>query len=181
MKRPGFLTYLFGNPLSAFALLLAMIYFVHEWWSAAGSGGLAFIAFLAAGYAMGASDKLQKYQQWKHEWDAMESKRSGQNLARFYPALRMVVGMAVWCFFAYLALAQSAQPGVQLGADIFWLVTAVIVGAGIFRWIRRQRNARPGVARDVPATQCLSVPRQSPTPAEAFAVLPSYCAALLAK
>jgi hypothetical protein len=181
MKRPGFLTYLFGNPLSAFALLLAMIYFVYEWWSAAGSGGLAFIAFLAAGYAMGASDKLQKYQQWKREWDAMEGKRARQSLAHFYPALRIIVGLAVWCFFAYLALAQTAQPGMQLGADLFWLATLVIIGAGVFWWLWRRRGSRPAAVRDVPVTQCLPLPGQSTTPTPVFDALPKYCLQVIQK
>jgi hypothetical protein len=175
MKRPGFLTYLFGNPASALALLLAAVYFIYEWWSASGSPAVAFIAFLAAGYAMGASDKLQKYQSWKREWDAMEGKRPAQSFARFYPALRITVGLAVWCFFAYLALAQDAQPGAQLGPDLFWLATAVIIGTGVFRWFRRRRGARPAATRDVPVTICIPVPHQSPTSAQAFAALPEYC------
>jgi hypothetical protein len=175
VRQPNLPTRLFGNPASAIALLVAAGFCIYEWWSGQGSGGLALIAFLAAGYAMAASERLEKYKQWKREWEAMEGNRPAPTAARPLTALRAVLALAVWCFFAFLALSQANQPDAQLGVGLFWLATAVIVVAGIASLFRKRRNTRTRVVTDIPVTLCVPIPRNSPSAAQAFAALPQYC------
>jgi CHASE2 domain-containing sensor protein len=176
MKRPSIPVRLFGNPLSAIALLLAACYFIYEWWTGQGSPAAAFIAFFAAGYGMSASERLQKYYDWKREWEAMEGKRPGRNAARYFPALRAVTALAVWGFFAYIVITQGDQPEMRVGAALFWLATLVVFGAGVVTLIQRwRRRVRPRIMRDVPVTLCVPIPHRSPASTQAMAALPEYC------
>jgi hypothetical protein len=174
MKRPGPLVWLFGNPLTVIALVIAAMYFIYQWWSNQGSPVAALIAFLVAGYSAGASDQILKYQQWKREWDAMEGRASGPGIARFYPALRIVFGLSVWCVFAFFALQPSNDPAMHVASGLFWIATLIMIGGGIVRQFRRRKPAKQTV-RDVPVTLCVPVSRNSPTVAQAFAALPDYC------
>ena len=178
MKRPGPHIYLFGNPVSTFLLAIAAIILGYEWWIGAASPVAAIVAVIAAAFASKANERLEAYNAWKREWQAMsgEAPTAGRLLIP-YRALRIVLGLAVWSLFAYVALDPGPRQDVQIAAALFWLATALLIAGGIYRLIKRSRS-RPKSARDVPVTICLPVPRQSPAVAHTFMVLPGYCRAL---
>lgn len=66
------MVYLFGNPLSVIGLLGVLVFFAYAWWRGGVSLWAPFLTLLAFSYAMGASDKLAKYNRWKREWKALK-------------------------------------------------------------------------------------------------------------
>lgn len=181
MKRPSVITYLFGNLVSVLALAGAAIYFIYQWWTNHGSATAAVVALLVASYATSNSERLQKYYQWKREWDAMEGRAPGAGFARLYahPAFRLLIGGPIWCAFAYFAIQPAKDPAMQVAAGLFWFATLIMIVGWIAILLRRRKSRRPKF-RDVPVTLCVSVPRQSPALAQAFAALPAYCHPLFA-
>jgi hypothetical protein len=177
MKRPAPYIYLVGNPLSMSVIALLAIYLAYEWWIGVGSPVAAIVAFALAASAFKANDRLEHYQEWKREWQAMngETPTAGRLLV---PArtVRLVLGGGAWCVMAFFSLNPGDQPELQIASVIFWILTLVLVANAIYRWCRQRRGARP--TRDEPVTICLSVPRQSPALRQAYAELPDYCVTL---
>jgi hypothetical protein len=182
MKRPSGFTYVVGNPVSVIALALGAAYLAYQWWNG-GSPAIALAAFIAAAYAMGANSRLQKYNDWKREWEAMEGKRPSQRTARRVlnsVAVRVAIGLPLWCAFAYLALTSGNDPTMRAARALFLLATLVMAVGFAYRLMRRRRP-RANASRDVPVTLCVAPPRQSPDLAQAYAALPVYCRAILRK
>ncbi len=180
MRRPSGFTYVIGNPLSVIALALGAAYFAYQWWSG-GSPAIALAAFLAAAYAAGASGRLQKYNDWKREWDAMGGKRPAERTARRVwnsVAVRVVIGLPLWCVFAYLALTGGNATEMRVARALFWLATLVML-IGLTYRLARRRKSRAIASRDVAVTLCVPPPRQSPDLNQAYASLPTYCRTLL--
>jgi hypothetical protein len=179
MKRPGALTYVLGNPLAVIVLCSAGGYFVYEWWTAHGSGALALVVFVVAGYGVNASEQLSKYRQWQREWNAMEGRPPASFASsRSARTARLVVALVLWAGWGYFAITQSHDPGMQVPAVLFWLLTIVVAVAGVVRFLR-SRKQPPMRATDLPVGLCLQVPGRSPAVGEAMAALPRYCSALL--
>jgi hypothetical protein len=182
MRRPGALVFLFGNPLSAFALLCAACYCGYAWWTGQMQTLPALVVVLAACYAFRASDQYQSYRDWKREWEAMEGHVPSQRLARIFRRggpLHIFAAVCAWSVGAVLILAKQDQPFWQIPAASFWLATALMVVVAIYRAIRRSRARRAPKIQDVPVTVCLSVPRWSPEAKRAFGDLPEYCKSIL--
>jgi hypothetical protein len=180
MKRPAAVSYVFGNPVSIIVLATATAYFTYQWWSNAGSGALALTLFLATSYAFGASDRLQKYNQWKREWDAMEGRAPSITFSRLYahPVVRVLIGIALWCGGIYLIANAGNGPLGQFSAGLFGLATFAVIITGVVRLFRRSKPHKP-IVRDMSVMICVSMPNQSPTLDQARASLPKYCLKVL--
>jgi hypothetical protein len=180
MKRPSYIAYLFGNPLSMIALLIAAGYFVYEWWRGQGSPAVALVAFVAAGYSVTTSERIQKYNQWQREWRAMAGEPPEGGFSRLLARIpfRLVLGLSAWAVWGYFVATMGGEPGMQIPVALFWLVTLVMAVGGIYQLFRRVRPRRRA-SQDVPVTLCVGMPSQSPTPAQASAMLPTYCRALV--
>jgi uncharacterized membrane protein YedE/YeeE len=168
---------LFGNPLSLLVAAGGAIYFAYQWWTGRTSLTVVVIAVLAAGYAMGAGERLQKYHEWKREWEAMEGKAPGHRyrwLRTPMRGLHIVLGLGAWAGTAYFLLTHADQPRMALPAGLFGIATLVMIFAAVYRLVQRWR-ARPKPYREVPVTLCVRLPRRSPTVAEALDALPEHC------
>jgi hypothetical protein len=182
MRRPGPLVFLFGNPLSAFALLCAACYCGYAWWTGQMQTLPALVVVLAACYAFRASDQYRSYRDWKREWDAMEGRVPSQRLARVFRRggpLHIIAALCAWAVCAVLILAKQDQPFWRLPVATFWLATALMIVVAIYRAVKRSRARRAPKIEDVPVTVCLRVPRRSPAAEKSFAMLPAYCVALI--
>jgi len=177
MNRPGFLTWLIGNPLSLAALWLFTAFLAYAWYAWQAPVLFPIVVGVIALAAINASEHLGEYRQWKREWDSMGG--DGPSLTRALVrsrGVRVVIGGAVWCAMAYGALVAGKQPETQAAAGLFWLGTLGLIVVSIYRLIRRRRaRPKPQEIRDVPVTLCLAVPQRSPEPREAYAALPEYC------
>lgn len=177
MKRPAPYIYLVGNPVSMLAIALLAIYLAYEWWIGVASPVVPIVAFALATSAFKANDRLEHYQEWKREWQAMngEAPTAGRLLV---PArtVRLVLGGIGWCVMAFFALNPGDQPELQVASVMFWILTLVLIANAIYRWFKQRRGQRP--ARDEPVAICPPVPRQSPALKQAYAELPDYCVTL---
>ncbi len=179
MKRPSPATYIFGNPVSLAVIGLGACGIGYEWWIGEAPGLLAVIAAGFAIVAMNAYERLQRYGDWKREWEAMGGNAPGWRFASFaraWPRLRIVLGLSAWGLWAYFVFARGDQPDMDL--PVFWPTTGVMILAGAHRFWQYRRNRRL-VVQDVAVGECLPVPRQSPSLAQAIAVLPTYCHGLI--
>jgi hypothetical protein len=183
MNRPSAFTYLIGNPISLIGAWLLTAFLAYQWYANGGPVILPIITGLAALSASNAYARIDKYRLWKREWDAMNGVVTTGTMTGDLmqtKGFRFIVGGAIWCVFAYFALTIGYQPGSQWAAGLFWLGTLVMVVGNIYNFFKRKRAASPKQAaiRDVPVTQCLRVPAQSPTLQQGYASLPEYCAPL---
>ena len=182
MKRPGSLTFAFGNPFSLTVLALIAAYCVYEWWHGEIAATGAAVAFFAAAYAGHANKTYDRYRVWKREWDIMEGRSPASAASRAFSRggpLRIALGIAVWAAWGYFAITEAGAPGMQIPAACFWLATFGLVVAGIYRLMRWRRSRMQIVSRDVAVAVCLAIPRQSPPATQAFVALPQYCLPLL--
>ena len=182
MKRPGPLAYLFGNPLTLLASLGATAFFGYEWWSANASPLPAIIAFLIFCQTMRATDQLQKYNDWKREWEAVEGKprtaTTGLNMKS--PLVRILIGVPAWAVGLYLVTTLGDDAPSQIAKACFWLGTALGIGGLIYRNLPRRRQAASTATKTYPdVSVCLAVPHASPSVAEARALTPGYCQTLM--
>ncbi len=180
MNRPSAFTYFIGNPISLIGVWLLTAFLAYQWYANGGPGILPIITGIAAISASNAYQRIDKYRLWKREWEAMNGVATTGTMTGDLmrtTAFRVVVGGAIWCAFAYGALTIGNQPGGKAAAGLFWLGTLVLIVGGLYRLVRRNRAAAPKQAaiRDVPVTQCLRAPMQSPSLQQAFASLPEYC------
>lgn len=180
MNRPSPFTYLVGNPISLIGVWLFTAFLAYQWYANGGPGLLPIITGIAAISASNAYQRLDKYRLWKREWEAMNGVVTTGTLTGDFmrtTGFKVVVGGAIWCAFAYGALTIGKQPGGQAVAGLFWIGTLLLAGSAVYRLIRRNRPASPKAQeiRDIPVTQCLRAPSQSPNLQQAFASLPEYC------
>jgi len=184
MNRPSPFTFLLGNPVSLLAFWLLTAFLAYQWYANGASGLLPIIVGIGALSASNAYRRVEAYRLWKREWDAMDGKPASKPWLTGVlrgTMMKIIVGGGIWCAFAYAALKASNQPGMQIVAGMFWLGTLLLVGGGIYRLVRRgsPTKAKAEAMRDVPVTQCLRTPTQSPDLEHAFAALPDYCVPLL--
>lgn len=184
MNRPGLLNFIIGHPVVVLALWLLTAYFGYEWYVGNTPVVPMILAGLVAISAANANSRVQAYRDWKREWDAMEGRPPSQPLGLTLlrsRTLRIVLGIAIWCLFACGALTAPHQPGAALAVGAFWLATALMVGNGLYRFVRRRPKAAAVASdvRDVPVTQCLKASSGSADLDRAFAALPEYCLPLL--
>ncbi len=181
MKRPSPLVFAFGHPISLTVLALIAVYCIYEWWHGEIAATGAVIAFFAAAYGGHANKTYERYRVWKREWDIMEGRspasRTAQAFARGGP-LRIALGLAVWMLWGYFVITDANAPGMQIPATCFWLATAALLVAGIFRLARWRKSRRQIANRDVAVTVCLGIPRQTSSVAQARASLPAHCSTL---
>ena len=175
------MTYALGNAVSVALLCALTCYLGYGWWTGSISGVFTVIVALVTLSAMNANGRLNRYSQWKREWDAMEGRTpSGRGFALSGRWVRLLIGVPTWFAFASLALAVSNDPVGRIGADLFWLATAVGVGGGIIQWLRsRTAKLRPMSSKDVPVSLCVKTPNASPDLAQAYRSLPPYCRSLI--
>ncbi len=176
MSRPGLLTYLVGNPVSALLVVFATLILVVGAFSGSVHWLVALVAVIVTGHAMGCNRRLQEYGRWKREWDGMggqaTAKKSLRALAKLL-SLRILFGVGGWLLLAFLTLGAAHQPGAGILVALFWLGSAFLLGNAVYRAIRRRRAGRK--ATNVTVRVCLAVPRSSPSLAQANAALPDYC------
>jgi hypothetical protein len=185
MKKPGPFVYLFGNPVALLAAFAATAFFGYRWWSEDASLLPAVVAFLVFCQTMNATGHLQKYNEWKREWDAMEGKPSA-GVSRFRiawtPATRFLVGVPAWAIGAYamLTVPMGDDLPARLAKASFWLGTALMVVVLIYRALpRRKRAVKAAPAKYPDVTVCVPVPRSSPSLRDVLAQLPDCCRELL--
>lgn len=181
MKRPGIVAYLFGNPLSIAALVIATGYFFYQDWTGKGSLAPVVLALLAMLYGFKANDALQKYGQWKREWNAMGDERRTSVMVRLFPVLRVVAGLAAWGFGLYLAENSPSTPGTQVSVALLWAAMLVAVVGFAYQRLKGRSASQPKVSRDIAVAPCMAPPRGATTLVQAYAELPAYCAGLIGR
>lgn len=182
MRKPGPATFLFGNPATVLAAIGATAFFGYQWWSNGVSPLPAIIAFLAACQSMRSTDQLQKYNEWKREWEAMEGKATASNGAPFTltPIVRFAIGLPLWCLGAYATSTVGDAPSAKVGAGLFWLGSLLMGAVLTYRALaRKPQTVAVAKPSDPCVSVCLSPPQFSPSLAEARASIPSYCKALI--
>jgi hypothetical protein len=183
VNRPSPFTYFIGNPLSLIGVWLLTAVLAYQWYANGGPGILPIITGIAGISAANAYQRIDKYRLWKREWEAMDGVRTTGTITGDLmqnTAFRVVVGGTIWCLFGYGVLTLGNQPGAQIAAASFWLGTLVMIGGLLYRLARRNKAApKAQKIRDVPVTQCLRVPMQSPNLQQSYTSLPEYCAPLL--
>ncbi len=183
MKKPGPFVYLFGNPIALLAAFGATAFFGYRWWSEDASLLPAIVAFLVFCQTMRAMDQLQKYTEWKREWDAMggEPRTPARKLTMQSPLVRILIGVPAWGVgFYWVMTLPNDGPGMLIAKSCFWLGTALGVGSLIYQALpRRKKAARAAPAKYPDVAVCLPVPRSSPSIRDVLAQLPDYCRALL--
>jgi hypothetical protein len=173
MNRPGFTTYLFGNPFSALALAALAACLAYLGFTQTGAWPLLVVALVIASGAGRAYQRIQKYQAWKREWDGLSDRPTSSRL-RLSGPVKILAGLALWGVFAYAAMSAHGASG-ALFSTLFWLGTVVIAGG----WFLKRRNAvKPRAKGEAAVTVCPSVPRNSPSLQQAYSGLPGYCVAL---
>ncbi|MBI1262763.1 MAG: hypothetical protein GC184_13675 [Rhizobiales bacterium] len=178
MNRPGFLTWLIGNPLSLIGMWLLTAFLAYAWYAWQAPVLFPIVAAVVALSSLNANEHLGEYRQWKREWQAVGGEGGASVINALFRSrvVRFVVGGIIWCAFAYAAITAGNQQGMQAVAGLFWLGTMGLIARRIYRFARRNRaKPKPQEIRDVPVTQCLPVSQQSPGLAQALAALPDYC------
>ncbi|MEI9990124.1 MAG: hypothetical protein WDM86_08805 [Rhizomicrobium sp.] len=183
MNRPAIFNYIIGNPISLIALWVLTAFLTYRWYALSGPVLLPIITGLGALAASNAAQRIGKYRDWKRDWDAMNGiapAPAGAFLRT--PAVRLFVGVPLWCLFAYGAVTMTNTLGGRVAAALFWLGSLLIVGGWIVQGLRRRHARAPKVrqVRDVLVTQCLRAPIRSPALQRAHASIPDYCADLFA-
>ncbi|MDI7774687.1 hypothetical protein [Asticcacaulis sp. EMRT-3] len=180
MKQPGATAYLFGNPLSLLALVLAMFCTGYNALTGNGSGWLAIAALVAVSYSVNSSRQITAYARWKREWDAMSGNPPRQPLYARHPWLRYVVGGSAWVFGAWMAFTTTDR-ALQWAVAVFWLGTVLGIGVLLFRLAkslgRSVKHAMP--KQKMVVTVCPVVPMRSMNASDACQLLPNYCRSLL--
>ncbi len=181
MKRPAFSAYLFGNPISILALIAVTAALTYFWWTAQGSGFLALIAGLGLAYGFKANDELEKYGQWKREWQAMEGKSARGIPGGLRIALRVIGAVVAFCFIVVVLVDTPDTLDMQVAKGLVVLALLIGIGGWIYRGAKalRARRRQRDSFRDVPVAVCIPAPRQATTLTGAYAAVPAYCAALL--
>ncbi len=180
MRKPAALVYLLGNPATVLVAIGATIFFGYQWWNSEGSPLPAVIAFLVACQSMRSSDQLQKYNEWKREWEAMESKAPNARRLRLAltPAIRLAIALAAWCVGAYgmFTVPLGDDLMAKLAMASFWLGSLLMVGVLIYRALpKRTRATTVAKSPDPIVSVCLAPPKSSPAVPGAYRQLPAYC------
>jgi hypothetical protein len=179
MRRPGLLTYLFGNSLVALVAMLFAIFVVYQWWFNGAPGLLALVVCFVAGGAAQANERLDSYFAWKRDWEAMAGERPTAGRAFVsHRACRVAAGLFAWAVYAILTYRVSGDPDMQFAVYWFYLVTAVM-GVGVaVEW--RRKHPRRRKPKELSAVAlCADAKAKSQPLAKAFAALPDYCGTLL--
>lgn len=182
MNRPGPFTYFIGNPISVLALFALTAWLAYQWYSGAASGFLPLVTGGVALAANNARERLEKYRQWNREWDSMGGARSSNPLGAVLrnPNAKPMIGVALWLIFAFGLIAMADSPEKRVAIVLFALGTLVLIGGALYRLARRNRvsSTKAKEVGDLPVTQCMRTPSQSPSVQQAFAALPPYCRSL---
>jgi len=168
MKKPGFLTTLFGNSVVACLIGFACLYLLYLAVFEGGSGWVAIGALFAAGWVTRTHDRFQKYMAWKREWEAMEGALPSP---AHKAGIRYGLGILAYCLGAWAMLSMRDQPGMQIPVALFWLATALAVVVGFYRLAKK-----PSARRNQASLVRVCVPGKGGSPAQAaYAQLPDYC------
>lgn len=188
MNRPGFKTYLIGNPVSCLAIVGGCFYVIYRWFTDQAAIGwpVPVIAAFVAMWALDAASKIAQYRSWKQAWDSMGGEAPAPRSGNGLRAARLAILLA-----AYVGLGLVlADPRIgsddtrKLVALLFGIMTLAFSVAGI-RWVvKRTRSSNTGTATGYPGkdhtvTQCLPTAQHPPTPLEAVDRLPGYCRVLI--
>lgn len=185
MRKPRTLTYLFGNPITVLAAIGATAFLGYRAWNGELAALPAVIAFLVACQSMRSTDQLQKYNEWKREWEAMEGKLPNARGPRFAltPAIRFAIAIAAWCVGAYgmFTVPLGDDLMAKLAMASFWLGSLLMVGVLIYRALpKRTRATTVAKSPDPIVSVCLAPPKSSPSIPDAFRQLPTYCLTVIA-
>lgn len=174
MTKPGFLSYLIGNPVSALIITLGAMYLTYQAAMGAASWVVAIIAIIVALWAGKAYERVEKYRLWKLEWDAMGGQVRAPGVPNI-PGLRLGLGLVAWALGAFGVLSLAGQPGMEIPVFLFWLATGLMVVVAIYRLFKRSGKRK---ARDVTVSWCLPAARNANEAQQAYGQLPDYCHAL---
>lgn len=176
MNRPPATTMIFGNPVVFLTVGAAFLWTGYLWLAGRGDGVTVFALLIAASYCARASDRYDKYRQWKREWDIMSGKAAARGAS--LRALRVPASIGMWLVLAAAAAQMMNDPEQRWAALLFWAGSAL----GFINMARLAIKRRtPARRRDSAVSLCLRVPGRSPGIAQAQAALPDYCQQLLAR
>lgn len=178
MNRPSPLKYVIGNPLGLVVAFLATADILYKCAITGMSWFMGLGAILWAASALGASQAIRDYNDWKMRWQSYDrAKRTfaPSPVARFALAVSMLGGVAY-----YLSL-HADIPGYALA--LAWMEIGVAAAAAIFLMTRLPRlfagrRRRPATKQFV-ARQCLRAPKVRVSLRDAYAALPPHCHAVL--
>jgi hypothetical protein len=175
MKRPQISTLLFGHPLVATPLLLADGAFGAFY---AMNDGLDVVVIASLAIGLWLADCCRQAARYR-AWDALDPdhpprKTLGQIARR---AIEVVVGLPLLCGAGWLLLnfrdPQSAAHSVAP------LAILVVISVVLAKWMWGRRRHLPKAPKLALVTQAIARPLSAPSVAQAYAVLPDYCRALL--
>lgn len=175
MRPPGFLTALIGHPVIALLIFVSAAAVGYFWLAGDLTGWAAFGALVIAASTAKASDRVNKYNAFKREWDAMGGRAATRRPLRI-GGLRYVLGVGAWLFMAMLALDAWDDPGLQWVAWLFWAGSAAMIVAAAYRLVRGPSGLGRGSTDSVRV--CLPPARFSPSREDSRRAIPAYCQAL---
>ena len=193
MNRPSLFSFAIGNLLSVPAILGATALACCRWHTQQQhhehiSWLVPTAALMLSKASLLARGRIAAYKRWNRAWDAMSGTggnrvaRSRTRVGRALLAWLAWLGLGVWLLNPHPQFAGTPVRGLYAAAFsalTLWGVSVPVLGAA--RWLRRRVGAiRVRRPRDHVVAIALPVPRRSPTVADAVAMLPPYCRALMA-
>lgn len=171
MRPPTSLQWLVGNPVSALVLMLGAIYLAYLWLVEGAGMGVGLLAIVIGGYAGRCAERVNAYTRWKREWEGLGGSRGPFRLPKV-PGLKYVFGVGAWLSLAAMVIGSANDPAMRIPVVLFWLATAVMVVAGVYRLVR---SGSGQTRRSDSVRLCLGRPMLSPSVEEARKALPHYC------
>ena len=174
MKEPTAFQWLIGNAPVSLIVNLTMIGSIWFWYVGQLNGWLTFAMIAIASVSHRASERVSRYSAWKREWDGTGGRSF--RLPRI-PGLKYAAAFAVWLVLAAMALDGADDGGaVAVAVVLFWIATAVMIGAMLLRLSRGLVSRRHPIGT---VAVCVSASATSPSVSGAVSALPAHCRSLL--
>ena len=176
MTRPGIITYLFGNPISALLVALAAIAVVIAAIGGNATGIAAFSMIAVAIYAGSCFQKVEAYRLWKKAMNGISSKKP---MIATLPKGKQWVAGTLWLVMACFAIGGASSPDLQGPVALFWLGSFLMLAAAVFRRFKGSKKPARASKREVAVSVCLRVPMKSVPFSQTYNALPDYCQRLI--
>ena len=178
MKRPSFLAYLLGNPISFLVLVGNGGYFIYEWWIGRMGDVAPVLGVFIIGTAFGCMREVEDYSAWKMTWDAMGGVSPGMK----WRWLNWPISLGIWGLIGFgISRLDPHLPITTIAITCYGIATLVLGFKVLRRLWRRIRPRRQRPRKEVPVAIALKLPKRSPGPKEFYKGIPAYCARLVWK